>query len=289
MQAGNATGLRRFVAPSCHRARLPRGELLPEARPHPRRGLLRHDVLRRPPGDARHLRRVGRRGGAERRPPGEARPEHRARRDRRRHPAHRPRRHLLDHLLLAVPRRPDVRHARPPLRRARRLERRHLGERQRGAELRRRRRTSATTSATTGPTSSSRRRTGLWDTWDDDALVLDREAGVFADPSKVHELDHKGEWFDVRGPLTVPRVAAGPAGAAAGRLVGSGPGLRGALGRGDLHRRPRHRGRPLPLPGPEGAHRRARARPGHGEDAADGVHGGRRVRRPTPRSASSCS
>ena len=45
---------------------------------------------------------------------------------------------------------------------------------------------------------------GLWDSWDDDALVLDREAGYFADPSKVHELGHKGEWFDVRGPLTVP-------------------------------------------------------------------------------------
>jgi FMN-dependent oxidoreductase (nitrilotriacetate monooxygenase family) len=46
---------------------------------------------------------------------------------------------------------------------------------------------------------------GLWDTWDDDALVLDREAGVFARPDSVHELDHKGEWFNVRGPLTVPR------------------------------------------------------------------------------------
>jgi FMN-dependent oxidoreductase (nitrilotriacetate monooxygenase family) len=47
--------------------------------------------------------------------------------------------------------------------------------------------------------------TGLWDTWADDALVLDREAGYFADPSKVHELDHKGTWFRTRGPLTVPR------------------------------------------------------------------------------------
>ncbi|HET6950848.1 MAG TPA: LLM class flavin-dependent oxidoreductase [Acidimicrobiales bacterium] len=47
--------------------------------------------------------------------------------------------------------------------------------------------------------------TGLWDTWDDDALVLDREHGVFARPESVRELDHKGEWFKVRGPLTVPR------------------------------------------------------------------------------------
>ncbi|HVN51850.1 MAG TPA: LLM class flavin-dependent oxidoreductase [Acidimicrobiales bacterium] len=51
--------------------------------------------------------------------------------------------------------------------------------------------------------------TGLWDTWDDDALVLDRVGGTFADPTKVHELDHDGEWFHVRGPLTVPRSPQG--------------------------------------------------------------------------------
>ena len=51
--------------------------------------------------------------------------------------------------------------------------------------------------------------TGLWDTWEDDALVIDRASGTFADPTKVHELDHHGEWFDVRGPLTVPRSPQG--------------------------------------------------------------------------------
>jgi FMN-dependent oxidoreductase (nitrilotriacetate monooxygenase family) len=51
--------------------------------------------------------------------------------------------------------------------------------------------------------------TGLWDTWDDDALVLDRAGGTFADPGKVHELGHDGEWFQVRGPLTVPRSPQG--------------------------------------------------------------------------------
>jgi FMN-dependent oxidoreductase (nitrilotriacetate monooxygenase family) len=51
--------------------------------------------------------------------------------------------------------------------------------------------------------------TGLWDSWDDDALVLDRESGVFADPGKVHPLDHEGTWFRVRGPLTVPRSPQG--------------------------------------------------------------------------------
>src|SRR4051812_49834633 len=51
--------------------------------------------------------------------------------------------------------------------------------------------------------------TGLWDTWEDDALVLDRASGTFADPAKVHELGFSGEWFDVRGPLTVPRSPQG--------------------------------------------------------------------------------
>jgi FMN-dependent oxidoreductase (nitrilotriacetate monooxygenase family) len=51
--------------------------------------------------------------------------------------------------------------------------------------------------------------TGLWDTWEDDALVLDREAGLFADPAKVHELHHDGKYFSVRGPLTVPRSPQG--------------------------------------------------------------------------------
>jgi FMN-dependent oxidoreductase (nitrilotriacetate monooxygenase family) len=51
--------------------------------------------------------------------------------------------------------------------------------------------------------------TGLWDTWEDDALVLDREAGHFADPAKVHELHHEGRWYSTRGPLTVPRCPQG--------------------------------------------------------------------------------
>jgi FMN-dependent oxidoreductase (nitrilotriacetate monooxygenase family) len=50
---------------------------------------------------------------------------------------------------------------------------------------------------------------GLWDSWDDDALVLDRETPLFADPAKVQELDYEGQWFSVRGPLTVPRCPQG--------------------------------------------------------------------------------
>ena len=50
---------------------------------------------------------------------------------------------------------------------------------------------------------------GHWDTWEDDALILDRERGVFADPAKVHRLDHAGKWFRTRGPFTVPRTPQG--------------------------------------------------------------------------------
>ncbi len=51
--------------------------------------------------------------------------------------------------------------------------------------------------------------TGLWDSWEDDALVMDKEAGVFADPDRVRRLDYAGRWFRSRGPLTVPRAPQG--------------------------------------------------------------------------------
>ncbi|KKC04817.1 LLM class flavin-dependent oxidoreductase [Mycobacterium nebraskense] len=51
--------------------------------------------------------------------------------------------------------------------------------------------------------------TGLWDTWEDDAVLHDRVAGRYADPGKVHELGHVGPYFSVRGPLTVPRTPQG--------------------------------------------------------------------------------
>jgi FMN-dependent oxidoreductase (nitrilotriacetate monooxygenase family) len=45
----------------------------------------------------------------------------------------------------------------------------------------------------------------LWASWDPDAVVMDRKAGVFADPSKVRQVNFEGKWFKVRGPLnTIP-------------------------------------------------------------------------------------
>jgi FMN-dependent oxidoreductase (nitrilotriacetate monooxygenase family) len=50
---------------------------------------------------------------------------------------------------------------------------------------------------------------GHWDSWDDDALILDKGSGRFADPRKVRRLDHEGQFFRSRGPFTVPRSAQG--------------------------------------------------------------------------------
>jgi len=46
---------------------------------------------------------------------------------------------------------------------------------------------------------------GLWQGWDADALLFDKAGGRFHDPGKMHLLDHKGEFFSVRGPLNVAR------------------------------------------------------------------------------------
>jgi len=51
--------------------------------------------------------------------------------------------------------------------------------------------------------------TGLWDSWADDAFVRDAESGIFFDPDKLHTLDHKGEFYSVRGPLHVARSVQG--------------------------------------------------------------------------------
>ncbi|MFE7183546.1 LLM class flavin-dependent oxidoreductase [Streptomyces erythrochromogenes] len=51
--------------------------------------------------------------------------------------------------------------------------------------------------------------TKLWDSWEDDAIVLDKEAGIYADTDKLHPAAHRGEYFGVAGPLNVPRSPQG--------------------------------------------------------------------------------
>jgi FMN-dependent oxidoreductase (nitrilotriacetate monooxygenase family) len=44
---------------------------------------------------------------------------------------------------------------------------------------------------------------GLWDSWDPDAFIRDKESGISFDPAKMHVLNHKGKHFQVKGPLNV--------------------------------------------------------------------------------------
>ena len=50
---------------------------------------------------------------------------------------------------------------------------------------------------------------GLWDSWEDEALLIDKESGLFFDSGKLHQLNHEGAEFSVRGPLTLPRAPQG--------------------------------------------------------------------------------
>jgi FMN-dependent oxidoreductase (nitrilotriacetate monooxygenase family) len=49
----------------------------------------------------------------------------------------------------------------------------------------------------------------LWESWDADALVLDKARGVWADPARIHYANYRGKWIRTRGPLTVPRSPQG--------------------------------------------------------------------------------
>ena len=46
----------------------------------------------------------------------------------------------------------------------------------------------------------------LWNSWDEDAVVMDRENAVFAEPTKVHRIEFEGEFYKSRGPLNVIRT-----------------------------------------------------------------------------------
>ncbi len=50
---------------------------------------------------------------------------------------------------------------------------------------------------------------GLWDCWDDDAIVADRATGQYVDASRIRSLDHEGSFFKVKGPLHIGRPPQG--------------------------------------------------------------------------------
>jgi len=49
----------------------------------------------------------------------------------------------------------------------------------------------------------------LWDCWDADAVVLDRERGVFVDTDKVRRANYRGRFVQTRGPMSIPRCPQG--------------------------------------------------------------------------------
>src|SRR5258707_8205820 len=51
--------------------------------------------------------------------------------------------------------------------------------------------------------------TALWDSWADDAFIRDVDHGIFFDPTKMHVLNHKGEFLSVKGPLNIARPIQG--------------------------------------------------------------------------------
>ncbi len=50
---------------------------------------------------------------------------------------------------------------------------------------------------------------GLWDSYPRDAVVMDKEAGMFFDESEFRPVDHEGDFYKVRGTLSVPESAQG--------------------------------------------------------------------------------
>ncbi|MBR1164803.1 LLM class flavin-dependent oxidoreductase [Bradyrhizobium elkanii] len=50
---------------------------------------------------------------------------------------------------------------------------------------------------------------GLWDTWEDDAFIRDKQSGIFAETEKLHLLNHRGHYLSVQGPLNIARPPQG--------------------------------------------------------------------------------
>lgn len=49
----------------------------------------------------------------------------------------------------------------------------------------------------------------VWDAWEDDAVIIDRDNGVWADPAKIHQPNYRGPYYQIRDALSVPRSPQG--------------------------------------------------------------------------------
>ena len=136
----------------------------------------------------------------------------------------------------------------------------------------------------------------LWGSWQDDALVLDAERGVFADMGKITPVGLVGRTLATRGPINLPPSAPGTAGHLPGRRRERRPGDRGSLRQRRLCELGHDRGRAGVLaldpgrdaflrPGPPGVRRLLS---GRHLDRVDGARSGRAqgaarcARRPAP-------
>jgi FMN-dependent oxidoreductase (nitrilotriacetate monooxygenase family) len=43
----------------------------------------------------------------------------------------------------------------------------------------------------------------LWDSWENDAIIADAETGIYADPTKVHRVEHNGKYYRCNSPSFV--------------------------------------------------------------------------------------
>ncbi|EJJ26697.1 LLM class flavin-dependent oxidoreductase [Rhizobium sp. CF142] len=50
---------------------------------------------------------------------------------------------------------------------------------------------------------------GLWDSWEDDAFLFNKQTGTYLDADKMHYLNYQSDRFSVRGPLNQPRAPQG--------------------------------------------------------------------------------
>ncbi len=100
---------------------------------------------------------------------------------------------------------------------------------------------------------------GLWDSWEDGAIVADKASGMYLDPAKLHFLNHKGTAFRGARAADDPAVAAGPPGGRAGRAVRRRPRACRRNRRGDVHGAAGPRGGARVLCRHQAARRRAMA------------------------------
>jgi len=50
---------------------------------------------------------------------------------------------------------------------------------------------------------------GLWDTYEDDAFIRNKERGIFLNHHKMHNINYRGDYFSVEGPLNISRSVQG--------------------------------------------------------------------------------